>query len=145
MTADFTEGRLPELPRGAFAHRLPRAVTFRAWRENRPVNCPALTAAQSFEEAIAAVLPGSQHKSVVSVLRIDTGRNEQEVRFYRLKQSTKHGYWRDATDGGRKVFVGNLEPELLHALPVLAFEPARPFDALRDGASGRDLTLVENG
>lgn len=125
-----------------------RTVTFRAWCGTVPIeDCDGLTQAESFEEAIAAALPHSVHKSVVSVLREDAGRNEREVRFYRIKQSTKNGYWRAAYDGGRKVFVGNLEPVLIHALPMLAFEPKPPFRVTRETTHaeivGIDPNLVE--
>ena len=119
-----------------------RAVTFKAWCGNRPMR--GLEGALEFADALNGCLSANSvpHKSVLTILREDAGRREKELRFYQIKQSTKRGTWRDAYDGGRKVFVGNLEPHLLHALAVREFEPVEAFDAFRDDPVGIDRSLV---
>lgn len=121
-----------------------RAVTFRAWRDNREVvNCPGLDDAQTFEEAINAVAPGSPHKSAVSVLLDDAARGRRQLNVYQIKKSSKRGHWRAAYDGGRPVFEAEMEGHLVMSIPVDAFEPTRLFDAFRDDPVGCDRTLVE--
>jgi hypothetical protein len=115
------------------------AVTFRAWRDDRPVDVPA--DAQSIDEIAQAL--ANRKGAVITIHRIDAGRNTQTVAFYTVRASSKRYSWRPAYDGGRPVKVPALEPHLLHALDVRAFEPVEAFDALRDDAVGRDLQLVE--
>ena len=124
---------------------LQRAVTFRAWRNSRPVESPLLNTFTTFEEVADAFTPGAIFRAgemVLSVLREDAGRNEKEVRFYGFKQEGQRRFRRDPVTGV-PVATRRIYPVLLHAMRVDAFEPVQPFDALRDCPVGCDLTLVE--
>lgn len=129
-------------PRKAWDDRMAyRAVTFRAWTGNREIINPALQEAATWKEAEDAAAPDTAHKAFVSILRTDP--HMQLVRFYTVKKSATKGEWRSAYDGGRKVFEGRLELKEVGELLVDAFEPKRPFDALKDDATGVDRTLIE--
>jgi hypothetical protein len=117
-----------------------RAITFKAWRNDRPAETPA--DATSIEEVAQALAATSPRGTVLTIHMIDAGRNKQTVAFYTVRASSKRYSWRPAYDGGRPVKVPALEPHLLHCLDVHAFAPVEAFDALRDDAVGRDLSLV---
>lgn len=117
-----------------------RAIAFSAWRGNRPAE--GLELCLSFEEAIAAVSPGTPHKAFVSIMRHDAIQDRREVRFYAAKKSTKKGIWRPSYDGGPKVFEGLIELHQVGAFEVDAFAPTPPFDAFRDPVAGRSLKAV---
>lgn len=127
----------------AAVNSLHRATVFTAWRGNIAIENPALAAAQDFDQALAAVLDHCQPKTALFILRDDSGRGEQVLRVYRIVASTKRYFYRAAYDGGRPVRVALPDAKLDAEIPVLAFEPVAPFDALRDDPVGRDLTLVE--
>lgn len=125
-----------------------RAVTFRAWRHHYPVeNCPALELAQTMQQAIAAVEAGTQHKTTVYVLQEDAGRGEKLLAVCVMRQESKAVWRRDPVTGTpRPERRAYLDP--IHLLPVRAFEPVPPFDALRASHAeivGIDPTLVEAG
>lgn len=123
-----------------------RAITVKAWIGNAPViDCPALDEAQDAQQAIAAVAPRSHHKAVVSVLFENAVTREMTLSLYRIRKSTVKGRWRDALDGGRPVFEGKLEPDLLATIPMTAFAPKPPFDAFRDDPVGAPRDIVEVG
>jgi hypothetical protein len=117
-----------------------RTVRFLAWRDNRPVNAPALQDALTFDQAIAACLP-APHKARIAVLRIDDGRAEQHLHIYAVKQESKATWRRDPATGVPKA-ERRAYPELIFSAPVHSFQPVEPFDAFRDDAVGRDLSLV---
>jgi hypothetical protein len=117
-----------------------RAVTFLAWRNDRPAETPA--DATSIEDVAQALAATSPKGTVLTIHMIDAGKGKQTVAFYTVRASTKRYAWRRATDGGRPVKVPALEPHLLHALDVRAFEPAEAYDAFKDDAVGLDRSLV---
>lgn len=132
-----------------------RAVTFRAWFNSVPVTADwehdtaeaYLRHAVTADEAIAAITPFAGPKCFVSVLEDDAGRNRKIVRFYRIQKSTTKGWWRDALDGGRKVWEGALVAKPIDAMQVNAYEPTPPFRVTRETTHveivGIDRTLVE--
>lgn len=110
---------------------LSRATEFRAWCDGREIESTDLRWSESFTEAEDFAAPLTSHKAFVVIERIDP-RGYSFVSFYTVKKSTKRGVWREAYNGGRKVFVGNLELVRIGEMTMDAFEPRRPFDALRD-------------
>lgn len=122
-----------------------RSVTFKAWKLGENESYPAtLHAPEDFGEAVdqALALMSWNAKDVLAVLRIDAGRKQQTLRLYAVKRSTKRYAYRAAYDGGKPVRVGALEAVLISEAAVESFKPVEPFDAFRDNAAGRDLTLV---
>lgn len=120
-----------------------RSLTFKAWRNNRPVtNAPGLALALTPREAIDAVLPGSGHKTVVRVLQDDAGSGERLLFTYAIKQESKAQVRRNPVTGQLEN-TRRLYPELVDVLAVVSFEPVPPFDALTDDPVGRDPQLVE--
>lgn len=126
----------------AAVETLRRATTFRAWIENREASSAELAAAQTFEEALAAVVHWASHKQNVCILRDDAGRGEKLLQIYTVKQESKAVWRRDPMTGLSAPSRRNY-PVLIVQMAVDAFEPTRPFDAFRDNAVGLDLTLVE--
>lgn len=118
-----------------------RSVTFKAWRNDRPVTEPIDCAC--LEEAAHMLAASSPKGTVLAILMHDAGRNKRTLALYKVRESTKRYTWRASTNGGRPVKVGALEPVLLHVLDVHAFEPVEAFDALRDCPVGVDRSLVE--
>ena len=124
------------------AIRMPveRALTFRAWRlphgseQTHPV---AVEQAETLEEAREAAMIGGalNHKDRLFVREYHDGKRAGLLHGYYVKQ--KAPIWRE----GKRVQPLVLE----HQFSMLtdSFLPTRPFDALKDEASGRDLTLVE--
>lgn len=120
-----------------------RTTTFRAWVQDREIEgCTALAEAETFEEAIDAVLPWASHKQNVSILRHDAARREKLLHVYTIKRESQRK-WR--TDPVTRVPVAYRKeyPVLIHTMAMDAFEPARPFDAFRDDAVGVDRSIVE--
>lgn len=122
-----------------------RSVTFKAWRSNRPVtDCPTLAIAQTLQQAIAAVEPGTAHKAMVFVLQEDAGRNEKLLAICTMRQESRTSWRRNPVTGASEP-VRRTYLDVLHILPVREFKPLPPFDAFRDDPVGRDLQLVEQG
>jgi hypothetical protein len=121
--------------------RAERSITFKAWRDDRPVTA-GLPAFTCIDEAADYLAPLSPKGTVLTILMTDTGRNKSAVAFYKVRESSKRYTWRASTNGGKPVKVGALEPQLLHVLDVLSFVPAEAFDAFRDEPTGRDFGLV---
>lgn len=139
-----------DLPRRArpFTDAFP-ALAFKAWRVGQGGNGIAIPAdlpdgIETAEQAAAHA--GANHKDSVIVLASDDARRPEQrhiVHVYLIKKSSTKGFWRDAYDGGRKLFEGKLEPTLISRFAVNpGFDPVRPFDAFHDDPVGRDGTLV---
>lgn len=125
------------------------AVSFKAWTVGTTgIAYPADLPGDIETPDQAATMAGAIHKDSVIVLHTnDALRFEKRhtVSIYTVKRSTKKGTWRAAYDGGRPVFVGNLEAHLVTRFNVAAgFSPIEPPDCIADPV-GRDLTLVEGG
>lgn len=120
-----------------------RATTFRAWINNREIEgCTALAEALTFEEAVAAVEHWANHKDSLSVLRDDAGKRSKLLQVYAIKRESKNTWRRDPMTGLSEPYRKQYAA-LVYTMAVDAFEPTRPFDAFRDNAVGRDLSLVE--
>lgn len=121
-----------------------RSITFKAWRNDRPVGyIPDVADCDCIEDAAAVLARLSPKNTVLTILMTDAGRNKSAVAFYKVRESAKRYTWRASSCGGKPVKVGALEPVLLHVLDVLSFVPAEAFDAFRDDPVGRDMALVE--
>lgn len=130
--------------RGAFAHRLPNAIVFRAWRLSGEVARP-LDIGQPVDlaEALAAAQAHFwAHKDRLFIHERNDARRTGTLHAYALRKK-KAIYVRNPLSGLSER-VELLDTDLLFSLPVDAFEPTRAFDALRDDPVGRDLTLVES-
>lgn len=122
------------------------AESWQAWKlGERESDAITLDAPATLDEAVRqAIARGCwQPRDTLAVLYNHAGLRKNTLWLFTVKRSTKHGTWRDATDGGRKVFVGRMEPHLICETAVEAFAPVLRFDAFRDDPVGRDLTLVE--
>ena len=86
-----------------------------------------------------AVQPGD----ILAVQYTHAGLRKHTLWQFAVKRSTKRYRWRPATDGGKPVKVHELEPKLIAQTALAApLAPVERFDAFRDDAVGRDLTLV---
>src|SRR5690606_19273755 len=122
------------------------AETWTAWRlgERESIPIDVGQPATLDDALIAAMGRVTQAGEIVAVQHSHTGRGKHTLWQFKVKRSTKVGTWRDSENGGRRVFVGRLEPKLICQTAMAApFAPVEPFDAFRDDAVGRDLTLVE--
>jgi hypothetical protein len=134
--------------RGAFAEKLRpvNAESWSAWRlGERESDALPLNAPNTLDEAVHQALTAIafQPKDTLAVLYTHAGRNRRTLWLYAIKRSRKRGTLRAATDGGRKVFVGNLEPVLTLQTEVASFAPILRFDAFKDDPTGIDRSLVE--
>ena len=123
-----------------------RSIIFKAWRGNRPVeNCAALEIATDLQQAIAACEAGTAHKAMLYVLQDDAGLGEKLLAICRMRQESKT-VWRRNPVSGIAEPTKRKYAEVLTVLPVLAFEPKPPFDALKATHAeivGIDPNLVE--
>jgi hypothetical protein len=122
------------------------AEQWNAWRlGERESDAATLDAPATLDDAVRQALTSlCLHRGdTLAVLYTHAGRNKRTLWLYAIKQSTKRYHWRAATDGGRQVKVYALEPVLICETAMASFEPVLRFDAFRDDAVGRDLTLVE--
>jgi hypothetical protein len=134
----------------AAVESLQRAVTFKAWRNNVPVDADWLATAETFEEIAERLTPGAIFKAgelVVLILREDAGRGEKGLHVYGYKQESKARWRRNGR--GEVVSERRIYPYLICSMPMLAFEPKPPFRVTRETTAaeiaGRDVTLVEQG
>jgi hypothetical protein len=133
--------------RGAFAHKLPRAVAFSAWRVPQAEASPAIPLdigqPDTLQDALNEALLGGGllHKETLLIRRDDAASGAAMLYSYAIKRQSKATYVRGAAGPVRSQ---PLYLDLSFSLPVDAFVPVPPFDALRDGACGRDLSLVES-
>lgn len=128
--------------RGAFAHKLPRATTYRAWRlSGETARELAIGEPETLAEALAqATMEYWVHKDTLLIHERDEARRKGTLHSYAIRK--KKAMWVANPCGGPAVRVEPLYPDPVFALPVDAFEPTRPFDALRDSASGVDRQLI---
>lgn len=132
---------------GAFEHKLRpvNAESWQAWtlgeRESLPI---ALDAPEGLDEAVMQAVARCKPGDVLAVQYSHAGRRSHTLWQFAIRRSSKVGIWRDATDGGRRVFVGRLEPKLVCQTALAApLQPVLRFDALRDDPVGVDRSLVE--
>ena len=132
--------------RGAFFDRLPHVRQFRAWRlagglstvtEARRVSIDAHT----LEEACAQASHAARHKDTLFVQEIDEAKRVNRVHAFLIQEGA--AVWRKNTVTGLSERKKPLKAKPLFVLPVEAFEPARPFNALRDDPTGVDADLIE--
>jgi hypothetical protein len=132
---------------GSFAPEHARECeTWSAWRLGERESYPLeLGHPETLDEAVMhamgqVVFPGT----ILAVQHSHAGTRKHTLWQFQIKQSTKHGTWRDSTNGGRKVFVGRLEPKLISQIALAEpFAPVLPFDAFRDDPVGVDRQMVE--
>lgn len=121
--------------------------SWQAWRMGERESDPlAIGSTTSLEEAVNAALLAIfwQSGDCLAVLHSHTGLRKFTLWQFTVRRSSKNGVWRDSTNGGRKVFVGRLEPKLVSKTVLAApFAPVERFDAFRDNPVGVDLQLVE--
>lgn len=120
------------------------AVSFKAWKVGTTgIAYPADLVCDVETPEQAAAYAGAQHKESVLVLHSnDALRPEQRhvLSVYVIRKG-KAEYRRI---DGQTVRVEPLKADLVTRFAVAEdFSPIRPFDAFRDNAVGRDLTLVE--
>jgi hypothetical protein len=83
------------------------------------------------------------HKDTLFVVEKHDGLRKSTLHAYRIRKGAAT-YLRNPQTGLAER-VEPLKPDHLFSLPVDAFQPTRPFDALLDDATGVDWTLVEGG
>lgn len=125
-----------------------RAITFKAWRNTRPIEgVSELTDCICIEEAAQLLAPRCGKGAALVILMTDAGRNRKTLGIYKVRESTRRYSWRPSSNGGRPVKVGELEPLLLHAEDVHAYAPVEPFRVTRDTTVaeivGNDVGLIE--
>lgn len=132
---------------GAFAQKLRplHAESWTAWRLGERQSYPIeLDAPASLDDALTqAVAHCSDRGETLAILYSHAGLRKNTLWLYAVKRSTKKGTWRAAYDGGRKVFVGKLEPKLICETAMASFAPVEAFDALRDNPTGVDPALID--
>jgi hypothetical protein len=123
-----------------------RAETWSAWllgkQSSYPIDLPRV---ETLDEALSvAVRNTGDTGDMVAIQRSHAGRGKHTLWLFTVKRSTKHGTWRESYNGGRKVFVGNLEAKQAAQIELAApFSPALAFDAFRDDPVGRDAGVIE--
>jgi hypothetical protein len=121
-----------------------RAVTFKAWRLQADGLMPqvAQPVCDTMDAAAALMADVSDRGSQFAIAMTDPASNRQTVRFIVIKKRAAGGRrWSHAVGG----FVedGSTYAHTLVEFQAVAFDPARPFDAFLDDASGLDRTLVQ--
>lgn len=118
--------------------------SWQAWKLGEQVSYPIAIHAETLPDVLQQAMAGTcwNPGDRLAVQHSHAGRKEHVLRLYTVRKS-KAGFWRDASNGGRKVFVPLLIPTLDIQIPLTApFAPVEAFDAFRDNAVGLDLTLV---
>lgn len=113
-----------------------RAFTMDWWRVGNSGQAYPIDA-----ETLDQALLHCQHKDTLFSLLTNDGSNTSCLSIYVIQQGQAK-YVRNP-ETGLSERVTPLKEKLIASLRVDAFEPTRPFDAFRDAAHGRDLTLVE--
>lgn len=129
--------------RGAFADRLPKAVTFKAWRlAEGQTALPVAVQAATLDDALSAALVagGLCHKDTLFIRHDDMGRGQSTLHAWAIKRKSQARYVR-GPDGCSRA-VHDLYPTPLFSLAVDAFRPTPPFDAFKDDPVGVDRSLV---
>lgn len=138
-----------QLVRNDFAEKVRplNAEQWSAWRLGERESDPVpLIGADTLDDAVRQALhklafhPGD----VLAVQHSHAGLRKHTLWQFAVKRSTKRYRWRPALDGGKPVKVAEPETKLIAQTAMAApFTPVERFDAFRDDAVGRDLTLVE--
>lgn len=121
-----------------------RATTFQAWRVTQSAAYPArLAAPDTLDDAVAQALVGNciQHKETLLV-RVTPPTGPSHLHAFVVKQKSQPVWVRDDSTGVSKP-IRPLYAAPIFSMAIDAFMPTLPFDALRDPAHGRDLSLVE--
>jgi hypothetical protein len=122
-----------------------RAETWTAWRLGERESYPLdLGQPETLDDALMAAMGrATDAGQIVAIQRSHAGSRKHTLWQFKTSRSTKKGTWRDAYDGGRRVFVGKLEAKLIVGPVALAapFAPVEPADVLADPV-GRDLQLI---
>lgn len=120
--------------------------SWQAWklgeRESLPIK---LDAPAMLDEAVAQALTNAcwHPGDTLAVQYGHAGLRKFTLWQFAVRRSTKRYRWRPATDGGAPVKVCEPEAKLLSQVALAApFAPVLRFDAFRDDAVGRDLSLV---
>lgn len=125
---------------------LRRAESWQAWNLHQDQSdAIPLTPCEAIGDAVTQALErgGWQSGDTLAVQHSHAGTRSHTLWQFRVTRSTRKGFWRAATDGGRPVFVGKMEAKLFAQVSLAAaFEPVLRFDALRDDAVGVDRSLV---
>lgn len=141
----MSRGALPfKVLQGAFADKLPRAKRFRAWKQagGRPAILLDIGDAATLDAALLAALAGPViHKDTVIIHEWNAATRQGTLHTWRIRESARV-YRRDPVTG-LSAPMKPLKPDHLFSLPVDEFAPTRPFDALRDDATGFDRALIE--
>ena len=122
---------------------LSRAVSFTAWRvphgskQSYPIDIPAC---MSPAGALNAALPSTMHRDTLLIRQDDSGRGGNTLHAWQIKRKSQARYVRGSD--GLPHPVHELYAAELFSLAIAAFEPVRPFDALRDDVAGVDRSLV---
>jgi hypothetical protein len=124
-----------------------RCDQWQAWRlGERESYALDLGTPETLDDAVMAALGQALDAGhIIAIQHSHAGQGSHTLWQFKTTRSKHKGIWRDALDGGRRVFVGKLEAKLLVGPVALAapFEPTRPFDAFRDDPVGRDVRIVE--
>lgn len=123
------------------------ADSFKAWRiagtdKAWPID---LAGAGTLAEAVNAAKAGPLAAKDTLAIRHTEGRTGQHmVHIYEIKKSASAGFYRDALDGGGRVWVRGLVATLRCSFLAAAFDPVEPF-RWTSGCDvvGIDRTLVE--
>lgn len=108
--------------------------TFAAWRVGeRSQAYPLDPAGATLAEVVGNAAPSCFHKDTLIVRETDPLTRETTVHHFAIKRESK-GRW--VTRNHVPTKVHDLYADPLFAMRVDAFEPTRPFDALRDEATG---------
>lgn len=128
--------------RGAFAHKLANATTYRAWRLSGETarELDIGTPADLTDALNGALTHFWAHKDTLLIHEQDDGRRKGTLHSFAIRK--KKAMYVANPCGGAPVRVEPLYPDPVFALPIDAFEPTRAFDALQDDAVGVDRTLV---
>lgn len=107
-------------------------------KEARPLG--QIEAETLAEARDAACVKGIVHKETLMIHEVDAARDLQLLHAWRIRQGAD--VWRKNPVSGVSDRYRPLKPDHLFTFLVDQFVPTRPFDALRDDASGIDRTLV---
>lgn len=123
--------RTARLLDAAMSDAAPFADTFKAWRTGahstaaEPID---IVGAENLLAALNYAKMGSlKHKDTLAILHCSTRLGKQVLHLYAVKTSTKVGFYRDAYDGGPKVWQRGLDCAPISSFEVLAFCPVEPF------------------
>ena len=124
--------------RGAFAHRIGRTLTFRAWRIPASGNAIPLDIGEpdTLADALTEAKLGTclQHKEALYVHERDDARRTGTLHTFAVIK--KGATWRRNPQTGVSERFEELDLKPLHSVAIRDFAPDTPFDAFRDDAVG---------